>query len=75
MDDGTLFLVILGVVALVAYLIACLVWPWGSCGRCKGRGKLRSPTRRYHRDCPSCGGKGRKLRAGRAVYAVARRSR
>jgi hypothetical protein len=47
------------VVVLVVYVGACLLWPWASCGRCRGRGKLRSPTRRYHRSCPRCGGSGR----------------
>jgi hypothetical protein len=64
-------LVILGVVWVIFYLIACAIWPWRSCPRCEG-GKRRSPTRRAFRDCRRCGGRGRRLRlGGRRLWSAA----
>lgn len=47
------------------YAVACLIWPYASCGRCEGGGKLRSPSGRTWRACPRCAGTGRRLRIGR----------
>jgi DnaJ-class molecular chaperone len=60
-------LVTTGVVLLVSYVGACAWWPYGRCTRCKGQGKLFSPTRTNHRNCPRCTGTGRKVRVGRRV--------
>lgn len=52
------------------YLIACWLWPWTRCWRCKGTGKFRSPTGRAWRDCPRCDGRGKRLRIGRYIVAL-----
>ena len=53
---------------LAGYTAACVLWPWTSCARCQN-GKLRSPTGKAWRDCPRCGGTGRKVRFGRKVWS------
>ncbi|WP_327008112.1 hypothetical protein OHA72_13055 [Dactylosporangium sp. NBC_01737] len=51
------------------YLLACAVFPFGACRRCKGDGKLRNPfSRRMFRLCPRCDGTGRRVRIGRRIY-------
>jgi hypothetical protein len=58
------------------YAFACWIWPFKACPRCEGSGKRRSPTGRAFRLCRSCGGTGRRLRAGRWIYnQLARRHR
>lgn len=54
---------LLVVLALLAggYLIACQVWPYKACSRCRG-GKHPSPSRQYWRHCGRCGGTGRRRR-------------
>jgi hypothetical protein len=49
--------VILAAVALLAaYVLTCAVYPLTAHGRCKGTGKLRSPTGKAWRRCPGCRG-------------------
>ncbi|WP_433215658.1 hypothetical protein ACQP00_06270 [Dactylosporangium sp. CS-047395] len=56
------------------YLGACAIFPFGSCRRCDGTGKLRNPfSRRMFRLCPRCDGTGRRVRIGRRVYEHFRR--
>lgn len=45
----------------VVYYLACQIWPYTTCGRCKG-GKHHSPSGKAWRDCPRCGGSGKKRR-------------
>lgn len=54
----------------LGYLIACAVWPWAPCPRCKSK-KLSSPSGKYWRDCTRCGGRGRRLRLGRRLWRAA----
>ncbi len=51
----------------VGYALACLWWPFGSCWRCGGDGKLRSPKGKHWRRCKRCKGTGQRLRIGRRV--------
>lgn len=53
--------VLLIVIVIALYLIACRVWPYTTCGRCDG-GKHLSPTGKAWRHCPRCGGTGRRRR-------------
>lgn len=57
----------------VAYLVACVVWPYAACQArgCKG-GKIRSPTGKAWRRCKRCAGKGERVRVGRKVASKAR---
>ncbi len=65
---NTHILLTLAPVAWVAlYAIACLVWPFGSCWRCGGDGKIRSPKGRHWRRCKRCKGTGARLRIGRRI--------
>ena len=61
-------LTLLAILAAGGYLLAAAVWPFAAHGRCKGTGKLRSPSGRSWRTCRGCGGTGRKLRLGRRVF-------
>lgn len=58
------------IVVLLVYAAACTIWPDAPCWRCDGRGYLRSPTGRYSRECPTCGGRKRRPRAGRRVLTA-----
>lgn len=58
--SGAIVIVVLAVIGL--YILAGLFWPFASCRKCNGGGRLRSPARRYWRACPRCGGTGRRLR-------------
>lgn len=69
---GTGTLVLLGLAVVVGYLIACAVWPFKSCRRCDGTGKLRSPSGRAWRTCPRCRGRRGRLRAGRRLFGTTR---
>ena len=71
--SGLGFWTVTAVVLAVGYAGACLIWPWGTCSRCRGRGKLLSPTRRYHRSCPHCAGSGRLYRLPVRVVRFVRR--
>lgn len=53
----------LGAFALLAgYFVACQIWPWVRCKRCGGAKTLPSPSRKAFRECPACGGTGRRER-------------
>ncbi len=53
--------------------VACAVWPYTACGRCKGAGKRRSPSGKAWRACGRCGGTGQRIRVGRRVWTAFRR--
>ncbi|MDN5855978.1 MAG: hypothetical protein L0K86_24690 [Actinomycetia bacterium] len=65
-------LLLVAVVLAAGYLLACAVWPYTACGRCRGTGKRRSPTGRAWRPCRPCRGTGRRVRAGRRAYELLR---
>jgi hypothetical protein len=60
------------VIWLALYALGCWIWPFGSCQRCSGSGKRRSPGGRAFRLCRRCRGTGRRLRIGRWIYNAAR---
>lgn len=66
--DPTVLLASLAALTAAGYLIACAIWPFGTCSRCKGTAKLRSPGGRAFRHCPRCDGTGRRVRIGRRIY-------
>ncbi|GAA0808975.1 hypothetical protein [Spirilliplanes yamanashiensis] len=73
MDSPALLasLALLGYAAF--YIIACAIFPFGHCRRCKGTAKLYSPvSRKSFRLCPCCEGTGRRVRIGRRVYEYLR---
>ena len=56
--------------ALIAgggYAIACAIYPFADCRRCRGSGKKRSPWGRSWRRCRKCKGSGARVRLGRRV--------
>ena len=65
-------LALLTLLAAGGYTVAAAVWPFAAHGRCKGTGKLRSPSGRAWRTCRGCKGTGRKLRYGRRAYEALR---
>lgn len=65
--DARVLLVLVAACWLAGWLVACRVWPYVACPRCKGTGKRRSPSGRAWRACPRCKGTGRRLRAGRLL--------
>lgn len=50
------------------YVIACRVWPYGECRKCKGRGRFRSPSGKAWRRCRRCKGSGDRVRYGRRIW-------
>lgn len=58
----------IGVVWTVGYLVACRIWPYTSCRRCKGHGRFRSPSGRAWRHCRRCKGSGSRVRTGRRIW-------
>ena len=59
--NGQAWLIVLGLIA--GYAGVCWFWPITKCGKCKGTGKCFAPgSRRAHRTCPRCGGKGVHMR-------------
>jgi hypothetical protein len=60
----------------LCYLLACWLYPFSACHRCRGSGKRRSPLGgRSFRLCPRCHGTGRRLRIGRHVMNYLRERR
>jgi hypothetical protein len=68
-------LAFLVIAAGVGYLLTCWIWPFGTCRRCHGLGKRRSPIGRAFRHCDTCDGTGYRLRAGRHLITRARHTR
>jgi len=62
------WLTLIAVVWAVLYAGACWVWPFASCGKCKGGGRKRSPSKKYWRPCRKCKGTGTQLRTGRKIW-------
>ncbi len=65
-----LWLISIGVVLLWAagYAIACWLWPFTRCGRCKGTGRRPSPTGKAWGPCRKCKGKAARIRTGRKTF-------
>ena len=61
---------VLVVAGVVGYVLMCAVFPYTSCPRGKGSGKLRSPSGKAFRECRRCGGKGRRVRIGRRILGA-----
>lgn len=68
-------LLVLALLIIVGYVIACVVWPFAACRRCSGTGKRRSPSGRAWRPCGRCGGNGARVRWGRLLFELARGGR
>jgi hypothetical protein len=65
-------LIVIGLAAVVAYALACKVWPNTSCPACKGSGRSRSPSGKAWRGCRRCGGKGSRMRIGLRLFGTRR---
>lgn len=63
---------LLGLIALVLYIGACILWPYSAHRWCKGSGRRRSPTGKAWRACGGCEGTGRRVRLGRRIYEALR---
>lgn len=72
---GIGWLVLAGLVLVVGYVLACWLWPFAACLRCRGDGKRRSPSGRAWRICPRCGGTGARVRVGRQLVTAFRRTK
>lgn len=51
------------------YVVACAIWPYGACRKCKGGGRFMSPSGRAWRLCRRCKGSGARVRFGRRVWS------
>ena len=58
---------VLGLGALALYLMACAWRPFGACRKCSGAGRFSSRSKKHWRNCPRCGGSGKRLRLGRQL--------
>ena len=65
-DSGSFAL--LAVIAALAYVVHCLIWPFRACRKCGGAGRFRSPSGRAWRYCDACGGRAAQVRLGRRVW-------
>lgn len=59
--------IVLSLVWLAGYALACWLWPFRRCPRCKGTGKRFSPSGKAFGNCWRCKGSGRRIRLGRRV--------
>lgn len=66
--SGTGVLVVIALVVIALWFTASVWWPFGPCRKCRGTGRMRSPTRLYWRACPRCGGNGRRVRTGAQAF-------
>lgn len=55
-------LVLVGLVFLVLWLLSSLIWPYTQCRQCHGERRFRSPSGKHWRECPVCGGSGKRRR-------------
>lgn len=63
-------LTMIGLAWLAGYLLACAIWPFAACWRCKGGGRFFQDGRRKSwRMCPRCKGTGARRRVGRTIWA------
>jgi Zn finger protein HypA/HybF involved in hydrogenase expression len=46
------------------YLLVARVWPYVPCRWCSGSKRYRAPRGKAWRNCPHCGGRGRRVRLG-----------
>lgn len=67
---GLLFITAL--LVTLGYALGCWLWPFGTCRKCHGNGKRRSPFGRAFGLCRRCGGDGKRLRIGRRVINALR---
>lgn len=65
---GRVILALLALVWLAGYLIACWIWPFAACSKCKGARVYRSPSGKAWRKCRRCKGSGERIRTGRRVW-------
>lgn len=63
-------LLLIALLIIVGYVIACAIWPFTAHRWCKGTGKRRSPSGRAWRTCRGCDGTGRRVRLGRRLYEM-----
>lgn len=68
-QEFTVWTVLAALVYAAGYAVACRVWPYTSCRRCKGGGRKRSPSGRHWRPCGRCKGSGTRVRTGRKVWS------
>ena len=52
---------------LLAYVVECWWFPYGTCLRCRGKKVYRSQFSKGVRKCRRCGGSGERLRVGRRL--------
>lgn len=67
-DPASTLSVAVPLLITVGYGLTCWFWPFKTCCRCGGFGKLRAPFGRALRHCPHCKHTGLRLRAGRKAY-------
>ncbi|TDC96019.1 hypothetical protein E1285_06250 [Actinomadura sp. 7K507] len=72
-DTGSFVLFV--IVAAVAYVVHCLVWPFRACRKCGGAGRFRSPSGRAWRYCDQCGGRAAQVRLGRRAWTYVMNTR
>jgi hypothetical protein len=57
-------------VGVLAYIVACFIWPESICAHCDGRGRTSQPgNKRAVRTCFWCKGVGRRTRLGRRLLS------
>jgi hypothetical protein len=73
--SGLADVVIVLVVAGLAYVVTWYIWPYSPCRRCDGAKRLFSPTGGgTWRTCSWCDGSGTRMRTGRQIIGLLSRS-
>lgn len=67
---STATLVLVGLLIVGGYVVACAIWPFAACRHCDGNGKRRSPSGRAWRLCRRCKGTGARVRLGRKAWTA-----
>ncbi len=57
-------LIVVALLLAAGCVLACVVWPFTACGRCKGSGRRRSASGKTWQACRRCGGSGKRLCLG-----------
>lgn len=65
---------VVGPVWLAGYMVACWIFPFAACRKCKGVGKFKAPNGKTWRRCRRCKGSGERLRVGRKIWNYYRKA-
>lgn len=57
------------------WVISCRAYPYTACPKCDALGRVKDPSGKHWRTCPTCAGEGQRLRAGARLFGASRGTR